>query len=257
MIGGLFSYNKILVGLIDFFGIWLGVMVYRHNPKGKLNRIFVAMMIIVLFRVNFALFPCLVGQNNNPLSLMFLKIAWFATFLFFVIIYHFVISFLKQERKHLFLTKTALLFGVVAALIAGFTDWVIKEIKFIDEDLIIIYGKGLAPFLGAILFLVSFTIYLLFKEYIQAPFYKKIKIEYLLTGIFIFYLANFIFNMVFPLMLGISYFYWIGDCSAIVLLVFIAYAIVRRELFGIKVILTEILEEELAQKNKNAKIFIT
>jgi len=84
-------------------------------------------------------------------------------------------------------------------------------------------------------------LYLLFKEYVRCLPKERIKIEYLLAGIFIFYLANVIFNIIFPVVFKVVYLYWIGDYSSIVLLGFVAYAIVKRDLFGIKVILTTLL----------------
>jgi len=46
--------NKILVFLIDAIGIWLGGMVFYSNPKGRMNRIFLAMVGAMFFWVNFA-----------------------------------------------------------------------------------------------------------------------------------------------------------------------------------------------------------
>ena len=92
-------YNKILVVLIDLVGIWLGGTVYQHNRKGKLNRIFIGMIILMFVWINFAYLARLVGENNILWSLIFLRIAWFATPLLFVLLYFFVFYHLKHLRE--------------------------------------------------------------------------------------------------------------------------------------------------------------
>jgi len=62
-----------------------------------------------------------------------------------------------------------------------------------------------------------------------------------LMGIFVFALANFIFNVGFTFLIGSVQFQHFGDYSAIFILGFTALAIVKRELFGIKVVLTSLL----------------
>lgn len=241
MITELPLYNKILIILIDSIGFWLVVTVYRYIPKKKLNKIFLGSIISMFLWVNFAYFARLIGQQQTYLALICLKISWFATPFLFVFLYFLVVCYLNKEKEYSVLNKIIFFGGVITALTTGFTGLVIKEIEFVGTDLTIIYGKGMFPFLGIILFFMCVPLYLLFKEYIKCLPKEKVKIEYLLVGISIFYLANIIFNITFPILFKIVYLYWIGDYSAIVLLGFIAYAIVKRELFGIRVILTTAL----------------
>jgi len=241
MITELPLYNKILVLLIDFIGVWLAIVVYNNNPKGKLNKIFFGMIASMFLWVNSAYLAHLIGQHQIYLTLIFVKIAWIATPILFILLYFLVVYYLNKEKEYKILSSAVLLSGVIIVLTMGFTDLVVKEIEFIGIDLTIIYGKGMIPFLGIVFFFMCASLYLLFKEYVRCSPKERIRIEYLLVGIFIFYLANVIFNIVFPVVFKIVYLYWIGDYSSIVLLGFIAYAIVKRDLFGIKVILTTLL----------------
>ena len=84
---GLPLYNKILVLLIDFVGVWLAAIVYRQQPRRKLNKIFVWMVILMFFWVNFAYFARLIGREQPSLSLLSLRIAWVVTPLLFVFLY--------------------------------------------------------------------------------------------------------------------------------------------------------------------------
>ena len=241
MITELPLYNKILVLLIDFIGVWLAIIVYNNNPKGKLNKIFFGMIVAMFFWVNSAYLAHLIGEYQIYLTLIFVKIAWIATPILFILLYFLVVYYLNKEKEHKALSSAVLFSGAIMVLTMGFTNLVVKEIEFIGTDLIIIYGRGMLPFLGMVFLFMCASLYLLFKEYVRCLPKEKIKIQYLFVGIFIFYLANVIFNIIFPVIFRIVHLYWIGDYSSIVLLGFIAYAILRRDLFGIKVILTTLL----------------
>ncbi len=241
MITELPLYNEILILSIDFIGIWLAFIAYKHIPKKKLSKIFLGNIFLMFVWVNFAYLARLIGRQQVYWALICLKIAWFATPLLFVFLYFLVVYYLNKEKEYRFLNKIILLAGGGTALITGFTGLVINKIKFVNGDLSILYGKGMLPFLGIVFLFMCAPLYLLFKEYVKSSPRAKIKIEYLLVGIFIFYLANIIFNITFPILLDIAHLYWIGDYSAIVLVSFIAYAIIKQELFGIKVVLTTVL----------------
>jgi len=238
---GLPLYNKILVLLIDFVGVWLAAIVYRQQPRRKLNKIFVWMVILMFFWVNFAYFARLIGREQPSLSLLSLRIAWVVTPLLFVFLYAFVVCLVNKEKKYEVLNRIVYLLGGISSLLVGFTDLIVKGARFTDGNLTIIYGKGMLPFLGAVSFFIGATLYVFFREYLGLSPKEKIRMEYLLVGIFIFYLANILFNIFLPIVLGVVYLYWIGDYSAIFLLGFIVYAIVKRELFGVKVVLTTFL----------------
>jgi len=246
MLNELPLYNKILILLIDFIGVWLAIIVYNNNPKGKLNKIFLGMIVSMFSWVNFAYLAHLIGKHQIYLTLIFVKIAWVATPILFILLYFLVLYYLKKEKEYKILSLAILFGGVILSLLTAFTDLIIKDIEFVGIDLSIIYGKGMIPFLGIMFFLMCVPLYFLFKEYIKSELKERVRIEYLLVGIFIFYLANIIFNIVFPVAFKIVYLYWMGDYSSIVLLGFIAYAIVRRDLFGIRVILTTLLVSAIA-----------
>jgi len=233
-------WNKILVFIINGIGIYLAGWIYLSNPKRKLNKIFIWMVIFMVFWITFAYFARELGGSNNFLSLIYIKIAWFVTPLFFTFLYLLVISLIKKEVYYLLLTKFVVFFGSIASLGVILSDLVVKDIIFIGNLLRIIYGKGMLLFLIIISFLIIATLYVLIREYLKISLREKRKIEYFLAGILIFYSANIIFNIIFPLFFNISSFIFLGDYSAIFLLTFTAYAIVKRELFEIKAVLVSL-----------------
>ena len=238
--------HNLIVFLINVTALGLAGIVYFNNPKGKMNKIFVLMVVSMLGWVNFAFFARVVGADRFNLASLFLRIAWFITPLLFVFLYFLVIYLIKKEKEYQFLNKIVLFVGGVAAFITGFTDLIIKGMEFVDGDLTIIYGRAMFPFLGMIFFLICATLYPLIKGYLKFLSKERMKIEYFLVGISIFYLGNIIFNITLPLFLDIVHLYYLGDYSTIFLLGFTGYAIVARELFGARVLLTQVLVGAIA-----------
>ena len=231
-----------LIILIDIIGAWLAFLVYRSNPKGKINRLFVLMIIFMFFWVTFAASARVIAAYGFSLkySLFVLKIAWFVTPLLFLALYRFSILVIKEEKKYVLLTGIAFLLGTLSAF-AVFTNLILADIKFSGDVLSFIYGKGIIPFLVAIFFMVCATLYPLFKKYAKLAGEEKKRMQFFLIGVFIFYLSNIIFNIFLPMVLDISRYYYIGDYSSIFLLGFLAYSIGKYEFLGVKVILTELL----------------
>ncbi len=196
--------------------------------------------------VNFAYFARLIGERSPTIGLIFLKTAWFATPILFVLIYFLIIYYLNKEKRYSSLNKIIFWGGLATAIITGFSTLVVENIKFIGSDLTIVYGKWMFLFLGIVFFFMCMPLYVLFKEYIYCSTEEKIKIKYLLFGILFFYIANVIFNILFPVFLNIVRLYWIGDYSTIILLSFIAYAITRQRLFGIRIAFTATLVSLIA-----------
>ncbi|MCD6085394.1 hypothetical protein J7J41_00125 [bacterium] len=234
-------YNQILIAFINLIGICLAFLVLQYSPLKWIKRIFLLMIVLMFFWINFAYLARLVGRENDFLSLISLKIAWFVTPLLFMCLYFLVRCLFGEKEKHSKLDKFVLVCGTLLSVVTLFTSLVVKNIEFIGSQLTIIYGKGMLPFLGIVFFIMCATLFFLFKEYFRNTGRTRTRIKYILIGTFIFYLANVIFNIFFPLVLKTVKFYWLGDYSAIFLLGFTAYAIVRRQLFEIKVVLTEFL----------------
>jgi len=232
--------TKTLVFLINAIGIVLIFLVYFSNPRARLNQIFVAMTFLMFIWVDFAFLARLEGQAER--SLLWIRIAWAITPLLFSFIYFFVIYLIRIEKKYKLLNIFNLFLGILFIFITLFTDFIIKDIKFDTGILSIIYGKLIFLGFGTIFYLTVLSFILLLRRYFtSSEKEEKIKIKYLLIGLSLFFLMNSIFNTALPVFLRIVHLYEFGDYSTIILLSLIAYTIVKKELFGIKIIIPAVL----------------
>lgn len=238
MTEGIEFYNQILVLLINIIGFGLAGLISKSERRAPVSRYFVMMIVFMFGWVNFAYFARI--TPSQELALLFLKIAWVATPLLFVSLYLFTVGYIDKQKKYKWLTRIITTLGIGASFITAFSHLIIKSPRYLDGMLAINYGSGMFPFLGVIFLFIVAPFYVIFSEYKKVSDQKKIKLQYLITGAVLFCVMNLTFNIVLPIVLDIVHLYWIGDYSSIILLGFIAYAIVKRDLFDIKIILTTI-----------------
>src|SRR5680860_1460037 len=240
MILDIFLVHKFLIISINIIGVYLSYAVYSSNSKAKINKIFILMMISMLIWIDFA-FLARAIQDQIYLTMFFIKIAWFVTPIFFVLLYFFTIYLIDENYKYRFLNMIVFLIGVIITFLTGLTSLIVSNVEFIGSDLRLIYGTGMFPFLIVILFLICSTLYPLIEKYLRISAKEKNKIEYFLVVIFVFYLANIIFNIILPVFFNVVRLYYFGDYSTIILLIFIAYSITKHDLMGIKTLFTQVL----------------
>jgi len=230
--------NKIFIIVIDIIAISLAFIVLKNNPKGKLNRIYLLMTLSMLGWVNFAYIPRAIDIKYYDLGLISLKIAWFVTPLFFMFLYLLSFNLAGKEEKYKFATWFVIVMSLLLAFITGFTNLVISGFQVVSGVTTIIYGNYKIPFLVGILFIVIATVISLF---INKKIFQERKMQYFSFGLFIFLFLNAVFNIILPMFFGISQFYFLGDYSTLILLAFISYAIVKHSLFGIKIVVTQLI----------------
>ncbi len=235
MVDYLININKIIIFFINAIGIWLAIWVYFSNPKQKPNKIFLCMTVFTLLWIDFRY---LGATSQGTLSLFFYKLNFGAVALFFIAAYLFSVFFPREEKRHSFLDKFIIFLGVVFFFLSVFTNLIIKNIEIREWGNNIIMGKVGNIFYIVITLLTFLILLKLFKKYFILSKQDKLRIQYFLVGISLFAICNIIFNIILPAVRGTVQYYQFGDYSAIFLFGFTAYAIVKRELFEIKVVLT-------------------
>ncbi|MCK4520727.1 hypothetical protein KAT95_02555 [Candidatus Parcubacteria bacterium] len=234
-----FSFiNQIFIFLTISIGIWMAFWVYFANRKAKVNKMFFLMTISILLWVTFAYFAHLSSQFHHALSLR--KLAFGASSFFFVPAYFFTMHFPIEGKRFLILDKIVIGIGIFFCLCSVFTNLIVENIQVKEWGTDIILGKGIIYLYGAMTFLTFIIIAHLIKKYFKVSKQQKLKVQYFLIGILFFALMNLIFNVFLPFWRGSVQYYQFGDYSTIFFLGFTAFAIAKRELFEMKVVVTSI-----------------
>jgi signal transduction histidine kinase len=233
--------HQVLVLLINISGAFLAVAVYRREPKATVNRIFLGTIVLMLVWVNFAYAAREIGVENPDLALVLLRIAWTATPLFVASLYFLVVYLTRCQGNYQRLHWAVATLAFAATVLAGLTGLVVIGIRFVDHSVAIEYGHGMWPYLGILSLIVFATALVFYRSYFALPPQNRLQLQYVGVGLLIFYTANVVFNIAFPMFLDVVQWYWLGDYSTLAVLGLTGYAIIRKQLFEIRLVLATLL----------------
>lgn len=224
--------------LINIVGLVLAFWVYSSGKKEKSNKFFSLLTISILLWLNLGYTYSLPAQPNQ--ALLLIRITFGAICLFFIPAYFFSIYFPKEEKRYKILDFSVVIIVTVFVLLSIFTNLIIKSVDIKEWGVDFAYGKLGMFFLFTVIIITFLILGQIFKKYFKLSREEKLKTQYLLVGTSLFALMNLIFNVILPAIRGTIQYYQLGNYSVIFLIGFTAYAIIKRDLFGIKVILTEV-----------------
>ena len=230
-----------VVFFINVIGLTLIVALLLSNVKSILKAIFTSMTFFMFIWVDLAFLARSI--SDVEMSLLFIRIAWSITPMVFVLIFEFIVNFFEKSHKYRWSSLVLFIIAIASFVITLFTDLVILNISFVDSILNIGYGSLVWGFFGTVSILTIIDFYLLFRIRSQNKNDNEamIKINSLILGLTIFFVANAIFNITFPVFFRRFGLYEFGDYSLIIFLTIIAIVTVRRNFFGVRVLATAFL----------------
>jgi len=240
--------NKLIIGVINLAGLTLALAVFLSNKKEKKNIVFFWWVVSLLLWIDadFAsgfgryIFP---PENAAFYSLWAGRICWFFVSIFFIATYYFISYFPKEGKRN----KIVDWFYTISWLIwlaISLTPLIVSEVDISGRFSVQKGGILQIPVLIWAAASLIYYYYVLFKKYPELERQDKLKVQYFLIGSAIFGTAATVFNIILPIVAGGNYqnaYYIYGEYSSIFLLGFTAFAIIKQQLFGIKVILTQAL----------------
>ena len=233
-------FNQLAVLVINIVGISLVLTVVNHlSFRERITKLFIGLGILMLTWIDFAYLARLIGDNSLYWSELFLRIAWIVTPLFFAFVYLITIDILGRTKQYSYLNNGVIFIGLSLSVVTAFTDVIVSGVQFSSGNLDILYGDGFYVFLGAILFIIIATLSPLFRADVAPD--RKNRVRAFVTGIVIFYVANFIFNILLPAFLNITHLYFFGDYSLVFVVGLTSYAILKYQFLNIRVIGTELI----------------
>jgi signal transduction histidine kinase len=229
------SLGTSLVLLLTAFGLAMCVWVYLANPARPENRGFPLMVLAILSWVSFYHF----AQFDNPT--LWFRLSASAVFLFFVTYYFFIVKWFlgKKGIAYEAVGLAVLLYGVTLAGLAATTGLVVRSSAQVGSvTRPVFHETGWWAFYAFVIAVTLLINGVLVKEFLAYPKERRLRVSYFLIGLLLFAGLNIVFNVVLPVGFDVYEHYQIGNYAVVFLLGFTAYAIVRRELFGIRTVLT-------------------
>lgn len=240
--------NKIIIVVINLIGWILAISVFLANKKGKTNKVFFWWLATLLAWIDFdfvSAFSRYIFPNDMVAvaALWSARLSWVFVSLFAIFTYLFVIHFPKERYPHKFWGRFYIVvWGIWLAL--SCTNYVVSGVEF---SAITTGQKGGLLIVPILVFLGASFIhyfYLLFEKYPTLNFEEKNRAQYFLVGASIFGLVAFALNIILPIFSSGDYvgsYYVYGEYSSIFMFALTAYAIIKKQMFGMKVLLTQVL----------------
>jgi signal transduction histidine kinase len=235
-------WEPIIVTIVFSGNTFLGFLVFFHNKKSSRNRYFLGISISIAFWILMAYVSEFFPESNPSLTLFFSRLTYISglSFVSFLTLFSFTYKVVKNLNK---VSKIiCFLTGLLIFLIL-FSPFILQDIRLhLKDGFDILYGDLFYfLFLPYVLSLVLITTFNFFSSYRYLKREEKLQLQYFLIGLGIFLIASAIFSFLLPIITGSDIYYRLGNYSSIFFIGFTAYAIVAKQLFGIKVILTDFL----------------
>ena len=231
--------NQILALSIVFAVGILSFWVLLSGRRKKMNQVFFAWSIFFLLGILFGYLANVTEDAGT--ALIFMRIRFGAVPLFLIFAYFFSIFIYEKQKSHYLLNFFVIGVGGFLSVLSIFTGYIVYDLVPVSWGMEIIFGTMASLFYGTLAILTLIIAALLIKGYSVSSEKNKLKVQYFLVGAIPFIIANLVFNIFFPLLGGTYQYFRLGDYSALPLFSFIAYAIVKKGLFDIKVALTFLL----------------
>jgi signal transduction histidine kinase len=121
-----------------------------------------------------------------------------------------------------------------------FSSWNVKEVKIETWGTNFVPGPLYWLLMFLLITFIGYASWILYKKGLVASSKEKLQVKYIFIGALISMIFGILGGLIFPA-LGYGQASLFGPTSTLVFLVLTSYAIVRKELFGIKVLLTTLL----------------
>ncbi len=189
--------QQVFVTFLSFLSLSLSFWVYLTNRKSKVNYFFFWLGIGIFFLIIFSH----LGNTSTDLklALLFYRLAYGVTILFFIPFYFFTIYFFQENEKFLTLNKFVLTVCSILFLFSILTDLLIRDVEFTKFGIFPVYGGGKFLYFGSITLFTLFILSRFLINYFRFTKEKKRKIQYFLLGFFPWVLFNIFFIFFFPL----------------------------------------------------------
>lgn len=234
----IFLIDFVLVSIITLTNINIGLLVYLNNKKSLVNKTF----FFITLTTNLWILSAFLSEilKDTEIKIFLSKLAFSAVFAFLMLLYYFSSIFPSRRQIKKIFTIPLYLIGIILIILTLFTNLMIRDIMFRPWGFDIIYGSLYIFFSIYSILCIILILSNLFIGYKVLNTQEKLRVKYLILGLLFFGLISGFINIILPILIGSDIYYRLGNYSIIFFIAFTAYAIVKHQLFEIRVVLTTV-----------------
>lgn len=232
--------SEISLGVIAFTAItYLGFLIYLKDTQSWTNRFFILLTLIldIYIAVNYlSLHPPLKTLENQ---LFWIRVVMFTAAFFGPALFFLVHTFPGRKitlRRGYF---AAIMLLATLSAVSSLTPLIFKSIQYLDGEPIPVPGPGIAIFWINFFGLLILSLVVLFRKYRKAIQVRRAQYLYLLLGVFFSFSLMGISTIVSVVVFKESFAVFMGPIFPVILIALLYYAIVKHQLFNIRILATE------------------
>jgi len=234
------SYTNLLLILAALVNFILGLTVYFYDRRNKIN---ITFFILVLCTVQWIVSIYFLWNSTDPdIAFIWGKLSFFGPTLLPVVLIYFSYIFPNEKKKITLRRIILLLIPSIIVYVFVFSNLIINGVEIVK------WGSNVKLASLFIVFPIYFLLYIFYGFYNLILQYKRnegkwlerLQIKYLFFGFILSSILGLLLNVIMPIF-GISTLVGLGPLTTVFLIVFTSYAIVKHQLFNIRVIATELL----------------
>jgi len=217
----------------------LGLLTLLNNPKQKSNLFFFFVSISAIGWI-WTNYLSNVATTVDS-AILYNKLIFVITSLLIYCLYLFSTVYPTDRFNNLKGAKVILFIFTIITLIADFSPYLVGNVEIFGDHSSITFGYGIAVYLihfavCLILFIINIV-----RSYRKAEGVERIKIQYLLLGIFFSLLGAGATNLILPIFSSNFNLSNVGPAFLLFFIGFTTISMIRYRLFGIKFLLAQIL----------------
>lgn len=241
-----FTQLELVLGVIAFVAsTMLGLLVFFRDRDSWTNRLFLVLSLLInaYVVVNYlSLHP----PTNSPESQLFwirgvMFVTSFIGPVLALLVHTFPAANISMRTKF----WAPLLFLMVLSSSASLTQLVFKDITYKDGSAIPIPGVGIPIFILDFVGLFVLSFFILIYKFRKAQGQERSQLGLLLLGVLISFSLMGLATVLFVVLLETSSFVFLGPIFPIIMMMCIAYAIVKYKMFNMKILATQIFASAL------------
>lgn len=232
------EYDLIIAPLIALLCVAIGLVIYFNDRNNSSGRVAAVMSSAIGGWVMFAFLSDIV--KDHFLSLILNRLIFVSLIIFMSSMLYLPFVFPLRSKYAKLVKNIASIFSILLVTFTLFTPFVISNIQFESWGSNIIYGNYFIVFIVFTIISILVLITKFIISYIRLGAPERSKIRLFFAGLIIVTVVNIFVQVIIRNIVGSDEFYRFGNYSVIIFVAFTAYAIVRQQLFDVKLILTEI-----------------
>jgi signal transduction histidine kinase len=231
--------NGIVVLFIVGSSLYLGLLVYLQDRTATMNKLFAVFSISTAYWILLAFLPDIPAYR--PIALISAKLNYIALIGVAYTLFTFPFYFPRRRGLNKYVKYGVAVIGGVLGFVTLFTDLILKKLEFYDWGASYVDGN-FAFIFQLFMFAATFNAigqYIYIWKRLDEK--EKKEADLFVIGLSIFLISNIVIQSIIKPIVGTDEFYRIGNYSSIFMVLLTSFAIVKRGLFDVKVITTEII----------------